>query len=122
MYGKQLEMLSVAFAGDSDKGMLYVLNGCKKLRKLEIRDSPFGDMALLRNMGKYEAMRSLWMSSCDVTLRGCKTLANKMPKLNVEIMNENQEKLDDSQKVDKMYVYRTLDGPRRDAPDFVWTL
>ncbi|RZC43409.1 hypothetical protein C5167_036357 [Papaver somniferum] len=122
MYGEQLEMLSVAFAGDSDKGMLYVLNGCKKLRKLEIRDSPFGDMALLRNMGKYEAMRSLWMSSCDVTLRGCKTLANTMPKLNVEIMNENQEKLNDSQKVDKMYVYRSLDGPRRDAPDFVWTL
>ncbi|KAI3890871.1 hypothetical protein MKW92_023168 [Papaver armeniacum] len=109
-------MLSVAFAGDSDKGMLYVLNGCRKLRKLEIRDSPFGDMALLRNMGKYEAMRSLWMSSCDVTLRGCKTLANTMTKLNVEIMNESQEKLSDSQKVDKMYVYRSLDGPRRMLP------
>ncbi|CAL5411899.1 unnamed protein product [Camellia sinensis] len=37
MYAEQLEMLSIAFAGDSDKGMLYVLNGCKKLRKLEIR-------------------------------------------------------------------------------------
>ncbi|KAI3904149.1 hypothetical protein MKW98_021735 [Papaver atlanticum] len=121
-YGEQLEMLSVAFVGESDMGMLYVLNGCKKLKKLEIRDSPFGNTALLTNMGKYEAMRYLWMSSFPVTLGGCKTLANTMQELNVEIMNEKQEKLDDIQKVDKLYVYRSLDGPRRDAPDFVWTL
>ncbi|KAJ4972785.1 hypothetical protein NE237_005959 [Protea cynaroides] len=122
MYAERLEMLSIAFAGDSDKGMLYVLNGCKNLRKLEIRDSPFGNVALLTDVGKYETMRSLWMSSCDVTLGGCKTLAKKMPRLNVEIINEKEENYSDGQKVEKMYVYRTLDGPRRDAPDFVWTL
>ncbi|XP_058093023.1 protein AUXIN SIGNALING F-BOX 2-like [Magnolia sinica] len=125
MYAEQLEMLSVAFAGESDKGMVYVLNGCKKLRKLEIRDSPFGDGAILTDVGKYETMRSLWMSSCDVTLRGCKSLAQKMPRLNVEIINERDqmdENLDDGQKVEKMYVYRTLDGPRNDVPDFVWTV
>lgn len=125
MYAEQLEMLSIAFAGESDKGMLYVLNGCKKLRKLEIRDSPFGDMALLRDVGKYETMRSLWMSSCDVTLGGCKTLAKQMPRLNVEIINENDQMEfahEDSQKVEKMYLYRTLVGPRKDAPEFVWTL
>ncbi|KAL2455572.1 Protein AUXIN SIGNALING F-BOX 3 [Forsythia ovata] len=125
MYAEQLEMLSIAFAGDSDKGMLYVLNGCKKLKKLEIRDSPFGNMALLADTGKYETMRSLWMSSCGVTFGGCKTLAEKMPRLNVEIINEGDEmegRPDDRQKVEKMYLYRTLVGPRKDAPDFVWTL
>lgn len=125
MYAEQLEMLSIAFAGDSDKGMLYVLNGCKKLRKLEIRDSPFGDRALLKDVGKYETMRSLWMSSCEVTLGGCKTLAMKMPGLNVEIINETDQmeySHDDEQKVEKMYVYRTLVGPREDKPEFVWTL
>ncbi|KAF6137992.1 hypothetical protein GIB67_041865 [Kingdonia uniflora] len=125
MYAEQLEMLSVAFAGDSDNAMLYVLNGCKHLRKLEIRDSPFGDVALLADVGKYETMRSLWMSSCEVTLGGCKTLAMKRPKLNVEIINEKDQMEDffeDSQQVEKMYVYRTLDGPRRDMPDFVWSL
>ncbi|CAL5370390.1 unnamed protein product [Camellia sinensis] len=123
MYAEQLEMLSIAFAGDSDKGMLYVLNGCKKLRKLEIRDSPFGNVGLLTDVGKYETMRSLWMSSCEVTLGGCKMLAKTMPRLNVEIINESgQATLDDRQKVEKMYLYRTLDGPRRDAPDFVCTL
>lgn len=125
MYGEQLEMLSVAFAGESDKGMLYVLNGCKKIRKLEIRDSPFGNMALLKDVGKYETMRSLWMSSCEVTLGACKTLAMKMPRLNVEIMNENEQEdfnLDDGQKVDRMYLYRSLVGKRNDAPEFVWTL
>lgn len=126
MYAERLEMLSVAFAGDSDKGMNYVLNGCKNLRKLEIRDCPFGDTALLTDVGKYETMRSLWMSSCDVTIRGCKVLAERMPRLNVEIINERdhqiEENPDDNQKVEKMYMYRTLVGPRRDAPKFVWTM
>lgn len=81
-------------------------------------------MALLADMGKYETMRSLWMSSCEVTLGACKTLAKKMPNLNVEIINENEQmdaNSDDSQKVEKMYPYRTLVGARSDAPEFVWT-
>ncbi|GMI67111.1 auxin signaling F-box 2 [Hibiscus trionum] len=125
MYAEQLEMLSIAFAADSDKGMLYVLNGCKKLRKLEIRDCPFGNSALLEDVGKYETMRSLWMSSCEVTLGGCKTVAEKMPSLNVEIINESDQtefNLDEGQKVDKMYLYRTLVGHRKDAPESVWIL
>ncbi|RWR80871.1 hypothetical protein CKAN_00953000 [Cinnamomum micranthum f. kanehirae] len=68
MYVERLEMLSIAFAGDGDKGMLYVLNGCKNFCRLEICDSPFGDATFLRDVGKYETMRSLWMSSCDVTI------------------------------------------------------
>lgn len=131
MYAEKLEMLSIAFAGNSDKGMVYVLNGCKNLRKLEIRDSPFGDAAVLEDVGKYETMRSLWMSSCDVTLGGCKSLAAKMRMLNVEVMNQRDgDEMDDNlcdspmdvDKVTNMYVYRTLAGPREDAPDFVWTL
>ena len=124
MYAEQLEMLSVAFAGESDKGMLYVLNGCKKMRKLEIRDSPFGNMALLNDVGKYETMRSLWMSSCEVTVGACESLAQKMPRLNVEIINENEQEgcsMEDGQRVEKLYVYRTLVGKRQDAPEFVWT-
>ncbi|TXG54927.1 hypothetical protein EZV62_020183 [Acer yangbiense] len=126
MYAEQLEMLSIAFAGNSDKGMLYVLNGCKKLRKLEIRDSPFGNTALLTDVGKYETMRSLWMSSCEITLVGCETLAKKMPMLNVEIINDDVNDEDDIApssedilRVGKMYLYRTLVGARKDAPWFV---
>jgi hypothetical protein len=129
MYAEHLEMLSVAFAGDSDKGMLYVLNGCKKLKKLEIRDSPFGNLALLADIGKYETMRSLWMSTCEITLGACKEVAKKMPSLNVEVINEGEQMEispdnddDDRLKVEKMYLYRTLVGPRNDAPEFVWTL
>lgn len=124
-YAKQLEMLSVAFAGKTDRGMLSVLNGCKKLRKLEIRDSPFGDEALLAGVGKYETMRSLWMSSCSITLGGCRRLAREMPMLNVEIIDENNQMdchSSEGQSVEKMYLYRTLVRPRIDAPNFVQTL
>ncbi|KAI4339494.1 hypothetical protein MLD38_024435 [Melastoma candidum] len=124
-FAENLEMLSVAFAGDSDAGMLYVLNGCKKLSKLEIRDSPFGNVALLMDVRKYETMRSLWMSSCEVTMGGCRTLAKMMPRLNVEVINDSgdlDKHGDDNQVVNKLFVYRTLVGPRKDAPDFVWTL
>ncbi|KAF2305107.1 hypothetical protein GH714_001820 [Hevea brasiliensis] len=43
----------------------------------------------------------------------------EMPRLNVEVMKE--EGSDDSQ-ADKVYVYRSVAGPRRDAPPSVLTL
>ncbi|XVF40599.1 hypothetical protein PTKIN_Ptkin01aG0126900 [Pterospermum kingtungense] len=118
-YAKNLETLSVAFAGSSDWGMQCVLGGCPKLRKLEIRDCPFGNAALLSGLEKYESMRSLWMSACNVTMNGCRLLAREMPRLNVEVMKEDGS--DDSQ-ADKVYVYRSIAGPRRDAPPSVLTL
>ncbi|XP_051133832.1 transport inhibitor response 1-like protein Os04g0395600 [Andrographis paniculata] len=118
-YAKNLETLSVAFAGNSDKGMQYVLQGCPKLRKLEIRDCPFGDAALLSGIEKYERMRSLWMSTCDVTMDGCKMLAKQKPRLNVEaIKDENNN----GSLPDKVYVYRSVAGPRKDIPSSVLTL
>ncbi|CAN0852698.1 Protein AUXIN SIGNALING F-BOX 3 [Linum grandiflorum] len=118
-YAKNLETLSVAFAGSSDFGMKCVLEGCPKLRKLEIRDSPFGNAALLSGLQKYESMRSLWMSACNVTMKGCRALAREMPRLNVEVM---QEEGTDECNADRVYVYRSVVGPRRDAPPSVVTI
>ncbi|XP_030946635.1 protein TRANSPORT INHIBITOR RESPONSE 1-like [Quercus lobata] len=122
-YGKKLEMLSVAFAGDSDLGLHHVLSGCENLRKLEIRDCPFGDKALLANAAKLETMRSLWMSSCSVSFGACKLLGQKMPMLNVEVIDERgpPDSRPESCPVEKLYIYRTVSGPRFDMPGFVWT-
>ncbi|KAF5731485.1 protein TRANSPORT INHIBITOR RESPONSE 1 [Tripterygium wilfordii] len=123
-YAKKLEMLSVAFAGDSDLGLHHVLSGCESLRKLEIRDCPFGDKALLANAGKLETMRSLWMSSCSVSFGACKFLGQKMPRLNVEVIDERgpPDSRPESCPVEKLYIYRTVTGPRLDMPDFVWMM
>ncbi|XP_027919051.1 protein TRANSPORT INHIBITOR RESPONSE 1-like [Vigna unguiculata] len=123
-YGKKLEMLSVAFAGESDLGLHYVLSGCDNLRKLEIRDCPFGDKALLANAAKLETMRSLWMSSCSVSYGACKLLGQKMPRLNVEVIDERgpPDSRPDDCPVEKLYIYRTIAGPRLDMPGFVWTM
>jgi len=124
-HGKCLEMLSIAFAGDSDFGMQCVLSGCTNLRKLEIRDSPFGDLALLAGSEKYESMRSLWMSSCSVTVHGCKELATKMHNLNVEVMHDRDQFEDINsmnQTVDRLYVYRSVAGHRKDTPHFICTM
>ncbi|KAK4558638.1 hypothetical protein RGQ29_008086 [Quercus rubra] len=122
-YGKKLEMLSVAFAGDSDLGLHHILSGCENLRKLEIRDCPFGDKALLANAAKLETMRSLWMSSCSVSFGACKLLGQKMPMLNVEVIDERgpPDSRPESCPVEKLYIYRTVSGPRLDMPGFVWT-
>ncbi|KAM1235636.1 hypothetical protein ACFX2J_005070 [Malus domestica] len=117
-YAKNLEKLSVAFAGKSDLGMQCVLKGCPKLKKLEIRDCPFGNAAFLSDIEKYESMRSLWMSACNVTINACRLLASQMPRLNVEVMKDEG---DDDCVADKVYVYRSVAGPRRDAPPFVLT-
>ncbi|KAL3675086.1 hypothetical protein R1sor_025034 [Riccia sorocarpa] len=122
-YGKKLETISLAFAGESDRGMEYLLTGCTNLRKLEIRDCPFGDAALIRGIDRYERMRSLWMSGCQVSRPGAVWLAKQKPNLNVEVINE--EMGEDSSKmltVEKLYVYRSLAGPRTDTPECVETL
>ncbi|PNX93275.1 protein auxin signaling F-box 2-like [Trifolium pratense] len=113
---------SSAFAGKNDKRMFNVLNGCKKLRKLILLPCPFGNKALLSDIGKYETMQSVWMSSCKVTLGTCKTLTKKMPRLNVEIFNENEQAdcyMEDGKRLENMYLYRTVAGKRDDAPEYV---
>ncbi|GJN36043.1 hypothetical protein PR202_gb24868 [Eleusine coracana subsp. coracana] len=120
-HADRLEMLSIAFAGNSDLGLHYILSGCKSLKKLEIRDCPFGDKPLLANAAKLETMRSLWMSSCSLTLGACRQLARKMPRLSVEVMNDPEracplDSLADETLIDKLYVYRTIAGPRSDTP------
>ncbi|XP_059437800.1 protein TRANSPORT INHIBITOR RESPONSE 1-like [Corylus avellana] len=123
-FAKKLEMLSVAFAGESDLGLHHILSGCENLRKLEIRDCPFGDKALLANAAKLETMRSLWMSSCSVSYGACKLLGQKLPRLNVEVIDErgHPNSRPESCPVEKLYIYRTVAGPRFDMPNFVWTM
>ncbi|KAH0660377.1 hypothetical protein KY289_029125 [Solanum tuberosum] len=124
VHAKKLEMLSLAFAGDSDLGLHYVLSGCESLRKLEIRDCPFGDEALLANAAKLETMRSLWMSNCSVSFEACKLLAQKLPGLNVEVIDErgHPDTRPESCPVEKLYIYRTVSGRRFDTPGFVWII
>ncbi|KAL1188389.1 GRR1-like protein 1 [Cardamine amara subsp. amara] len=122
-HAKKVRMLSVAFAGDSDLMLHHLLSGCESLKKLEIRDCPFGDTALLENASKLETMRSLWLSSCFVSFGACKLLSQKMPRLNVEVIDEHPpETRPESSPVERIYIYRTVAGPRLDMPEFVWTI
>ncbi|OIV97867.1 hypothetical protein TanjilG_12624 [Lupinus angustifolius] len=119
MYGKLIRTLSVAFAGDTDLGLKYVLEGCSNLQKLEIRDSPFGDEALYSGLHHFYNMRFLWLSSCKLTRRACQELARTLPRLVLEVINSEEDKSDD---IEILYMYRSLDRPRDDAPKFVTIL
>ncbi|CAA3002003.1 transport inhibitor response 1 [Olea europaea subsp. europaea] len=121
-YGKLLRTLSVAFAGDSDLGLKYLLEGCPKLQKLEIRDCPFGDSALFAGLHHYYDMRFMWLSSCKVTRQGCEEVARQLPGLVVEVIASGEEENETNEYVDTMYLYRSLDRPRPDAPRFVHIL
>ncbi|KAJ1699708.1 hypothetical protein LUZ63_008220 [Rhynchospora breviuscula] len=119
-YGKLIRTLSVAFAGDSDGGLRYVLEGCTRLQKLEIRDSPFGDASLISGLPFYYNMRFLWMSSCNLSMRGCKEVARNKPNLVVEVIRDAvEEEEEEIEAVEKLYLYRSLAGARTDAPGFV---
>ncbi|KAF8776120.1 hypothetical protein HU200_003806 [Digitaria exilis] len=117
-YGKSLRTLSVAFAGNSDVALQYILQGCSKLEKLEIRDCPFGDAGLLSGMHHFYNMRFVWMSGCNLTLQGCKEVARGLPRMVVELIN-GQPQNERNEGVDILYMYRSLDGPREDVPPFV---
>ncbi|KAK7321252.1 hypothetical protein VNO77_31710 [Canavalia gladiata] len=118
-YGKLVRTLSVAFAGDTDLGLKYVLEGCPNLQKLEIRDSPFGDGALRSGLHHYYNMRFLWMSSCKLTRQACQEVAQALPNLVLEVINSDEDANDD---IEILYMYRSLDGPRDDAPRVVTIL
>eukprot|EP00252_Welwitschia_mirabilis_P002007 TRINITY_DN11969_c0_g1_i1.p1 TRINITY_DN11969_c0_g1~~TRINITY_DN11969_c0_g1_i1.p1 ORF type:complete len:608 (+),score=98.00 TRINITY_DN11969_c0_g1_i1:830-2653(+) len=122
-HGKLLKTLSVAFAGDTDLAMIHVLNGCTNLKKLEIRDCPFGSHALVSGLHRYESMRFLWMSSCKVTLEGCMKVAEKLPSVVIEILGDdewgNESLVNSSSHVEKLYLYRSVAGPRKDKPPVV---
>lgn len=122
-YGKLVRTLSVAFAGNSDLALKYVLEGCPKLQKLEIRDCPFGDLSLRSGLHHYYNMRFLWLSSCRVTLQGCQEIARQLPRLVVEVISgDDEERSETGEHVNTLYMYRSLDGPRADAPSFVQIL
>ncbi|GJN22350.1 hypothetical protein PR202_gb09905 [Eleusine coracana subsp. coracana] len=118
-YGKLIKTLSVAFAGNSDMSLQYVFEGCTKLQKLEVRDSPFGDKGLLSGLDYFYNMRFLWMNSCRLTMRGCREVAQQMQNLVVEVIKDHSDDEGESETVDKLYLYRSLEGPRNDAPPFV---
>ncbi|KAF5461977.1 hypothetical protein F2P56_018029 [Juglans regia] len=120
-YGKLLRTLSVAFAGDSDMGLKYVLEGCPRLQKLEIRDSPFGDAALHSGLHHYYNMRFLWMSSCRLSPKGCQEIVRALPRLVVEVIKDEVAECPDNT-VNILYMYRSLEGPRNDAPKIVTIL
>ncbi|TMW91297.1 hypothetical protein EJD97_014518 [Solanum chilense] len=122
-YGKLVRTLSVAFAGNSDLALKYVLEGCPKLQKLEIRDCPFGDLSLRSGLHHYYNMRFLWLSSCRVTLQGCQEIARQLPRLVVEVISgDDEEGSETNEHVNTLYMYRSLDGPRADVPSFVQIL
>ncbi|KAI3504970.1 hypothetical protein L1887_26796 [Cichorium endivia] len=119
-YGKLVRTLSVAFAGDGDVGLKYILEGCTNLKKLEIRDSPFGDTGLRAGLHHFYNMRFVWMSSCRLTRDGCLDVARRLPRVVVEVFRrDEQEGGERGDFVDTLYMYRSLDGPRADAPRFV---
>uniref|UniRef100_A0A0A0LE11 Transport inhibitor response 1-like protein n=1 Tax=Cucumis sativus TaxID=3659 RepID=A0A0A0LE11_CUCSA len=124
-YGKLVRTLSVAFAGNSDLALKYVLEGCHRLQKLEIRDSPFGDGALRSGLHHYYNMRFLWMSACKLSRQGCQEVARAMPHLVVEVMKSDDDNENDNQvegmedHVQVLYMYRSLEGPRDDTPKSV---
>ncbi|KAE8775956.1 transport inhibitor response 1-like protein [Hordeum vulgare] len=118
-YGKLIKTLSLAFSGNSDLSLQFLFEGCTRLQKLEVRDSPFSDRGLLCGLDYFYNMRFLWMNSCRLTMRGCREVAQRMPNLVVEVMEEPNEDKVETETVDKLYLYRSLAGPRDDAPPLV---
>ncbi|KAJ4782138.1 hypothetical protein LUZ62_066395 [Rhynchospora pubera] len=119
-YGKTIRTLSIAVGGNSDLPWKYVLEGCQNLQKLEIRNSPFGDVDLLAGVGYFYNMRFVWLDSCRITVRGCREVARRLPNMVVETIEDAfGHILDDDDPVEKLCMYRSLAGVRDDAPEFV---
>ncbi|KAK8960059.1 Transport inhibitor response 1-like protein [Platanthera guangdongensis] len=111
-YGKLLRTLSVAFEGNSDLSLRYLLQGCPKLQKLEIRSCPFGDAGLLSLINHGCNLRFLWMCSRGLSLNVCEKVARALPQMVVEVIKDPTDVENDS--VKELYMYRSLVSPRND--------
>ncbi|KAJ3708860.1 hypothetical protein LUZ61_012565 [Rhynchospora tenuis] len=119
-YGKTIRTLSIAFGGNSDLVLKYVLEGCHNLQKLEIRNSHFSDAGILACIGHFYNIRFIWLDSCRIILRGCREVARRLPNMVVEVIEDGCcHFLDDDEPVEKLFIYRSLAGVRDDAPQFV---
>ncbi|KAJ3708865.1 hypothetical protein LUZ61_012570 [Rhynchospora tenuis] len=119
-YGKAIRTLSVAVGGNFGLALKFVLEGCHNLQKLEIRNGHFSDVGILASIGHFYNVRSIWLGSCRVTLRGCREVARRLPNMVVEVIEDVfGHFLDDDEPVEKLFIYRSLAGARDDAPHFV---
>lgn len=61
------------------------------------------------------------MSACSLS-KGCyKYIARAMPNLVVEVIRSDDDD-ENRDYIETLYMYRSLDGPRKDAPKFVTIL
>ncbi|GKA63349.1 reverse transcriptase domain-containing protein [Tanacetum coccineum] len=68
-----------------DKAFGAIVKTCVSLRHMCQRTN---------DLGQYESVRSLWMSACNLTMNGCKKLAEEKAMLNVEVIKDEDD--DDS--------------------------
>lgn len=64
------------------------------------------------------------MSSCSVSYGTCKLLAQKLPRVNVEVTDErgHPDTRPENCPVEKLFICRTVAGRRFDMPNLVWTV
>ncbi|GJT00141.1 leucine-rich repeat, cysteine-containing subtype protein [Tanacetum coccineum] len=62
-YGHNLRCLSLCYTGESDVGLLELLKGCPKLRKLKLSDCPFSEQAIATfAFNVNQSLRYVWLN------------------------------------------------------------
>ncbi|KAF9612429.1 hypothetical protein IFM89_000177 [Coptis chinensis] len=129
-----------------DMGFGAIVMNCKKFRRLAgsvlLTDKAFYyigqdgklvkyTIGLLSGLHHFHNMRFLWMPSCRLIVGGCKEVARRRPQVVVEVIKDvyghrtrELPKIEEDfgQIVEKLYMYRSLDRRRSDAPNFVTIL
>lgn len=114
-YGKSLEILTLDHvSGTTDEGLMYVALGCHKLRKIELRCCPFGDLSMSAFVEGAPSLKLLWAQGCLVELEGLKELA-KRPDAVVEVVKLSADDFSDWQFI--AYSSACRSQPRLDLPD-----
>ncbi|GKE22922.1 transport inhibitor response 1-like protein [Tanacetum coccineum] len=68
-----------------DKAFGAIVKTCVSLRHMCQRTN---------DLGQYESVRSSWMSACNLTMNGCKKLAEEKAMLNIKVIKDEDD--DDS--------------------------
>ncbi|KAG0583894.1 hypothetical protein M758_3G169100 [Ceratodon purpureus] len=111
-YGQNIRWLLLGCAGQSDVGLANLAYRCQRIRRLEMRDCPFGEAGLAAAVASMSSLKYLWVHGHRAMDSAGKELVKlARPCLTVEVCPPPP-----GQPGLHLFAYYSLAGPRTDGP------
>ncbi|KAH9316589.1 hypothetical protein KI387_025216 [Taxus chinensis] len=125
-YSTNVRWMLLGFAGESDRGLLELANGCSKLERLEMRGCCFSETAIASAVIHLISLKYIWVQGYKGTATGERLMGMSRPFWNIEFtppLRITLERHTDGDVIEEqpaqILAYYSLAGMRTDNPESV---